>query len=203
MRALASALLIFAAADGGREDFDRSGTLPEGWASGVTGVGSPKWQIDVDATAPSGKQVLVQTGSGDFPWCINRLVTLRDGFVETRFKTLKGEEDQAGGLVWRFRDGDNYYLARANALEDNVTIFHVVSGRRRSFKSVDLKVAPKVWHTLRVEFVGPRFAVFLDGKRVLDAEDGTFKDGGAVGVWTKADSVTAFDAVGWGQVGAK
>ena len=120
-------------------------------------------------------------------------MAIKDGFVEVKFKPVSGRDDQAGGLIWRFADGDNYYVARANALEDNVTIYHTVAGKRSSFKNVDAKVAGNVWHTLRVDFKGSHFTVSFDGKAVLEADDQTFAGAGAVGVWTKADSVTLFD----------
>ena len=111
---------------------------------------------------------------------------MKDGFVEVKFKALSGKEDQAGGVVWRLKDANNYYVARANALEDNVTIYHTINGRRTEKKRTSVKVAPNQWHALRVEFQGTHFAVIYDGKKVLDWEDGTFKDAGKVGVWTKA-----------------
>ncbi len=169
------------------------GRLSAGWVAGVTGAGSPKWSVETDATAPSKPNVLMQSGDGDYPWCVKKDAMLKDGFVEVKFKPLSGSEDQAGGIVWRWQDGGNYYVARANALEDNVTIYHTVNGSRRAFKNVDMKVAPNTWHKLRVDFSGNRFKVTLDGKLAIEATDDTFKAAGAVGVWTKADSVTSFD----------
>lgn len=99
--------------------------------------------------------------------------------------------------------GNNYYVARANALEDNVTIYHTVDGSRRQFKNVNIKVAPNQWHTLGVDFVGNQFKVTFDGKVAIEATDDTFKESGAVGVWTKADSVTIFDDFSYGQPGSK
>ena len=96
-------------------------------------------------------------------------------------------------MVWRAQDANNYYIARANALEDNVTIYHTIDGRRVSFQSISTKVAPAVWHTLRVDFHGNQFTVTFDGTKVIEASDDSFKDAGKVGVWTKADSVTLFD----------
>jgi hypothetical protein len=106
-----------------------------------------------------------------------------------------GKGDQGAGLVWRYRDQNNYYITRCNALEDNCTIYHVVNGRRVPFLNQKVKVASNVWHTLRVEAVDDHFVVTDDGKKVLDAKDGTFKEAGKVGLWTKADSVIAFDDV--------
>src|SRR5206468_11872820 len=125
--------------------------------------------------------------------CADTGASLADGFVQVKFKPVSGGEDQAGGLIWRFKDKDNYYIARANALEDNVTIYHTVKGVRRSFKNVNTKVTAKTWHTLRVDFKGEQFAVSYDGKKVIEARDTTFSGPGAVGVWTKADSATYFD----------
>ena len=105
-------------------DFDsvQVGTLPAGWIAGVTGRGAPRWIVERDPTAPSAPNVLKQSGSGTFPWCVLKATALADGFVEVRFKPVSGKEDQAGGVVWRWKDGDNYYVARANALEDNVSL---------------------------------------------------------------------------------
>src|SRR5205814_8494178 len=118
---------------------------------------------------------------------------LKDGFVEVKLKPVSGKEDQAGGVIWRVRDANNYYVARANALEDNVTIYHTINGRRVAFKSINKKVTSGVWHSLRVDFEGNKFTVSFDGKKVIEANDESFKDAGKVGMWTKADSVTLFD----------
>ena len=176
-------------------DFDKTsaGQLPAGWVGGVTGQGSPKWSVETDDTAPSKPNVLKQSGDGDYPWCVKKDVSLKDGFVEVKFKPISGSEDQAGGIIWRWQDGDNYYIARANALEDNVTIYHTVKGSRRAFKNVNMKVASNQWHTLRVDFAGNKFTVTLDGQVAIEATDDTFSESGAIGVWTKADSVTLFD----------
>lgn len=181
-------------------DFDKTsvGQLPDEWVGGVTGQGSPKWSVEADTTAPSQPNMLKQSGDGDYPWCVKKDVLLKDGFVEVKFKPISGNEDQAGGIIWRWQNGDNYYIARANALEDNVTIYHTVKGSRRSFKNVNMKVSDNQWHTLRVDFMGNRFKVTLDGKVALEATDDMFKESGAVGVWTKADSVTLFDDFSFG-----
>lgn len=181
-------------------DFDKvsAGQLPADWVGGVTGQGSPKWSVEADATAPSKPNVLKQSGQGTYPWCVKKDVSLKDGFVEVKFKPISGNEDQAGGLIWRWQDGDNYYITRANALEDNVTIYHTVKGSRRAFKNVNMKVVSKQWHTLRVDFTGSKFKVTFDGKVAIEATDDTFKEAGAIGVWTKADSVTLFDDFSFG-----
>ena len=89
-------------------DQDNSGALPAGWRAGVTGRGSPQWAVATDATAPSTPHVLKQSGSGTFPWCVRTDASFADGHVEVKFKAISGREDQAGGLLWRFKDGDNY-----------------------------------------------------------------------------------------------
>ncbi len=110
-----------------------------------------------------------------------------------RAKPLSGEVDQGFGLVWRYKDADNYYITRCNADEDNCTIYHVEKGSRRAFQNKGTKVATNTWHTLKMEAKGDHFTVWFDGTKVLDAKDETFKDAGKVGLWTKADSVIAFD----------
>ncbi len=196
------ALLVFCTnARAETQNFDETkvGQLPDHWLAGVTGSGAAKWSVVEDATAPSKPHVLKQSGQGTFPWCVKKDVALQDGFVAVKFKPVAGKEDQAGGLIWRWQDGDNYYISRANALEDNVTIYHTVKGHRVSFKSIDIKVASGEWHSLRVDFKGKKFSVTFDGKKVIEAEDETFSKPGAVGVWTKADSVTLFDDFAFGK----
>ncbi len=170
---------------------DVVGQAPAGWTCGVTGRGTPRWTVESDPGAPAGK-VLRQSGSATFAWCVTGDATLADGSVETRFKPLSGKEDQAGGVVWRWKDGDTYYVARANALENNVSLYYTARGIRKTLKYVDAPVAAGQWHTLRVEFAGTRISVSLDGKRLIDFTDDHIAGAGRVGVWTKADSVTAF-----------
>jgi hypothetical protein len=181
-------------------DQGHPGALPVGWVSGVTGRGTPLWAVATDPSAPSQRQVLLQSGSGTFPWCVKSGTALADGFVEVKFKPISGQEDQAGGLVWRWKDGDNYYVARANALEGNVSLYYTERGSRKTIQYVDAPVARAQWHTLHVDFIGSRIAVSLDGKRYIELDDRHIVGPGAVGVWTKADSVTAFDDFSFGPV---
>ena len=174
-------------------DQDAVGSLPGGWTAGVTGRGAPKWAVEKDPTAPSPPNVLKQSGAGTFPWCVKKQTALTDGVVEVKFKPISGSDDAAGGVVWRWKDGDNYYVARANALENNVSLYYTQNGRRNTIKYVDAPVAKNQWHTLRVEFSGRRIQVALDGKVYIEIDDDHIVGPGAVGVWTKADSVTAFD----------
>jgi len=175
-----------------------AGKLPPGWQQGVTGNGSPRWEVRADPSAPTRPNVLEQSGSGSFPWCVLPGAKLENGFVEVRFKAISGKQDQAGGVVWRWKDGDNYYVARANALENNVSLYYTEKGRRITIKYVDAPVQTNTWHTLRVEFDLKKIRVSLNGKTYIDVVDEHIKGDGAVGLWTKADSVTAFDDFRYG-----
>ncbi len=176
-------------------NFDKSdvGKAPNGWTATQTGSGQAQWAVVQDATAPSKPNVLKQSGQAAFPLCLKDDTSIKDGAVEVKFKALSGREDQAAGLVWRAKDANNYYVARANALESNVTVYHTINGRRTETKRVRMAVAANQWQTLRVEFQGSHFTVSLNGQRALEWDDDTFKEAGKVGVWTKADSVTVFD----------
>lgn len=181
-------------------DFDQHavGAPPEGWICGVTGKGAPRWTVERDAGAPGAHNVLKQSGQGAFPWCVLKRSSLADGYVQVRFKPLSGREDQAGGVVWRWKDGNHYYVARANALENNVSLYYTEGGMRKTIKYVDAPVAGNAWHTLRVEFSGRRIKVVLDGVACIELDDGHIEGAGSVGVWTKADSVTLFDDFAYG-----
>jgi hypothetical protein len=179
------------------------GTLPPGWLAQITGPGEPKWSIDKDDSFPGRPLVLKQsawTPKPSYPLCVKPGVSLKDGFVEVKFKPLSGTNDQAAGVVWRYWDTNNYYVLRANALEDNVVLYKVEQGKRKALDivgrvggyGVKQEVPGQQWSTLRVQFQGPRFRAFLNGKELFAVEDATFPEAGAVGVWTKADSVTLF-----------
>ncbi len=171
----------------------KPGAAPAGWTATQTGSGTAKWAIEKDDSAPSKPNVLKQSGQATFPVCIKNDPSLKDGFVEVKFKPVAGKEDQAGGVIWRVQDSNNYYISRANALEDNVTIYNTINGKRVAFKNINTKVTSGVWHTLRVDFKGNKFTVTFDGTKVIEATDASFANAGKVGVWTKADSVTLFD----------
>jgi hypothetical protein len=201
MTASASLTVLGASAawcDTANFDRDTAASPPKGWSCGVTGRGTPKWLVEADSGAPSGPHVLKQSGSGAFPWCVLQSSAIADGFVEVKFKSISGKEDQAGGVVWRWKDGDNYYVARANALENNVSLYYTERGRRNTLKYVDAPVALNAWHTLRVEYQGARMKVMLNGKTYIELEDTHITGPGSVGVWTKADSITAFDDFAFG-----
>lgn len=175
--------------------------LPAGWQSGITGHGTAKWEVVADDSASSKPNALKQSGEATFCWAAKTDAALKDGFVEVKIKPMSGREDQAGGIVWRFKDANNYYVVRVNALEGNVVLYKTVEGKRSSLQikgrmfgyGMDAAVPGGKWNTLRVEFAGKLFSVSLNGKRLFEVEDETFTAAGGVGVWTKADSVTLFD----------
>ena len=187
-------------------DSAKPGELPAGWTGTKTGKGEPKWAVADDDTAPSKPNVLKQSGEATYPVALKDDSNLKDGFVEVKFKSVGGKEDQAGGVIWRAKDADNYYIARANALEDNVVLYKTEDGKRKALDivgrkggyGVEEKVASGRWHTLRVEFAGNGFKVIYDGKHLFDVEDATFTAAGKVGLWTKADSVIVFDDFSFG-----
>ena len=183
------------------------GRLPRGWSVGMThDGGAPRWEIVRDESAPSPPYVFAQLSqdrtAGRFPLAILDRITIVDGSVSVAFKTVDGAVDQAGGIIWRFQDANNYYIVRANALEDNVVLYKVENGVRQSISAKGLpsrsygvkRVIPRGrWNTLKIEFQGSSFIVFLNGERIFETEDQTFTKAGRTGLWTKADSVTYFD----------
>ncbi len=174
------------------------GALPADFSSARTGRGAlGKWEVRADETAPSKPNVLAQTSDDStdyrFPIAVSNEGAFKDLELSVKFKAVSGSVDQAGGLVFRYLDENNYYIVRANALENNYTLYHVIKGSRRQFASANLKVTPKQWHELKVVCVGNQIACFFDSQQVIQATDETFKEAGKVGIWTKADSVTYFD----------
>jgi hypothetical protein len=179
-------------------DADPADAPPAGFAFARTGKGAEgRWLVKAVPDAPSGGKVLAQT-DGDatdyrFPVAVADAPVLKDLRLSVRCKPVAGKVDQGCGLVFRYRDADSYYVARANALEDNVRLYRVVKGRRSQVAGWDGQVTGGAWHELRVEARGERLRVSFDGREVIDATDATFADGGKVGVWTKADSIIYFD----------
>jgi len=185
---------------------DAIGATPKGWTATKTGKGDPKWTIEQDKTALSNSKVVKQSGRATYPLLLKDDADIKDGFIQIKFKAVAGSEDRAGGVVWRARDANNYYVARANALEDNVVLYKTVEGGRSALDIIGRKggygvavsVPANEWLTLRVEFKGSRFCVLYNGQQLFEVEDSTFPDAGKVGLWTKADSVTLFDEVTYG-----
>ncbi|MGH7176323.1 MAG: family 16 glycoside hydrolase [Tepidisphaeraceae bacterium] len=195
------AVLLFAGSpDKTQINFDDApvGKPPEGFSTALTGGGGAvAWSVVDDPTAPSGKHVLAQTSADDtdnrFPLCVFDDLTAKDVEVSVRFKPVSGKVDQAGGIVIRYKDKDNYYITRANALEDNVRLYKVVKGDRKQFAGKSTKVSSNEWHTLALSARGQHFVVSFDGEKLFEADDPTFDQPGKIGLWTKADSVTHFD----------
>jgi hypothetical protein len=185
---------------------DKIGSAPANWTVTKTGRGEAKWTVEADVTAPSKGSVLKQAGVATYPLALKTGTALQNGFVETKFKALAGKEDRAAGLVWRAQDANNYYVVRANALEDNVVLYKTANGQRIELRStkgdtygVKAPVPPNQWHTLRVDFSGSRFVVTYNGKPLFEVDDATFKGAGMVGLWTKSDSVIVFDGFAHGE----
>ena len=188
-------------------DNAKPGVAPPRWSVAMTHTGgSPKWEVRADESAPSKPNVLAQVSNdataGRFPLAIWNGASLRNGTVSVKFKTVSGDVDQGAGLVWRYRDPNNYYIVRANALENNVVLYKVENGERRSLapkgsasKTYGMKheVPKQTWSTLSVSFHGTLFTVSFDGQKLFDVEDSTFSGAGKTGLWTKSDSVIYFD----------
>ena len=174
------------------------GGPPLSFDVGLTGKGGPvRWVLLEDASALNGPTVLAET-SGDatsnrFPLAILKGFAARDVEVSVRFKPISGKVDQAAGLMVRLQDESNYYIARANALEDNVRLYKVVDGKRQQFAGVAIEVPGGKWQQLGLRIEGARLTVLLDGQELFHASDQTFTQAGRVGLWTKADSLTHFD----------
>ena len=207
MLCAASALAQICMAETINFDAAVSGTLPAGWTVAMTHKGgAPKWEVLKDDSAPSKPNVFAQVSkdstAGRFPLAVYDKASLKDGSLTVKFKAISGVADQAAGLVWRYKDPENYYIVRANALEDNVVLYKVEKGERIALApkgtpsktyGVKHRVPKLTWNTLSVSFQANVFTVSFDGQKLFDVEDPTFTGAGKVGLWTKADSVTYFD----------
>jgi hypothetical protein len=179
-------------------DQDPVGKLPANFTSALTGRGTiGQWAVMKDDSAPSPPNVLAQVSQDPtdyrFPLAIVEETNYKDLALSVKFKTISGKVDQGAGLVFRLKDKDNYYIVRANALEDNFRLYHVVKGRRVQFAGANLKVTSNTWHVIKVEARGNEFKCFYDAQLKITAKDDTFKEAGKIGLWTKADSVIHFD----------
>lgn len=188
-------------------DKDKTQALPAGWLSEHSGQGAKgNWQVEADPTAPSKPNVLAQTSADPtgyrFPLAIVDNTSYKDLEISVRFKTLSGKEDQGAGLVWRYRDTNNYYIVRANALENNVVLYKMENGKRISLAPKGTpaktyggkaKVPGNAWNQLSVKASGNLFTVSLNDQKLFEVEDSTLPQAGKVGLWTKADSVIHFD----------
>jgi hypothetical protein len=178
---------------------DDVGKVPAGWKADKTGKGEGSvWKVVADDTAPSKSgYALAQTAespSALFNLCVADEPGPKDVEISVAFKAVKGKKDQGGGLVWRYQDANNYYVARMNPLEDNYRVYKVIAGKRIQLETKeDLKVPVGEWHTLRIKHVGDHIECFLDDKKQLDAKDKEIDKAGKVGLWTKADAQSHFD----------
>jgi hypothetical protein len=202
MIAITTALIpLAAAAQEGSTNVDIAkmpvGGLPTDFTSSRTGQGAQaQWSVVKDTTA-SGGQAIAQTSQDQtdyrFPLAIYKSISAKNVEVTVRFKPVSGKIDQAGGIAVRLATPEDYYVVRANALEDNVRFYRVVKGNRQQISSANMKVAKNQWHTLALRAADDRFTVSFDGKQLYTATDRTFGEPGSVALWTKADSVTHFD----------
>lgn len=180
-------------------DFEsaRVGATPPGFATDLTGGGGAiAWVVSEDASAPSGRHVLAQTSADDtsyrFPLCVYEKLEARDVRVTVKVKPISGKVDEAAGIVLRYAP-ENYYIVRVNALEDNINLYETVKGKRTALLETPLKVLAGEWHTLGFEAKGRHLKASWDGKILAEIDDDSLAGPGKVGLWTKADSVSAFD----------
>jgi hypothetical protein len=184
---------------------DTAGAPPAGFTIATTGKGeAARWVVEKAPQGETGNVVVQRSTTGSsmrFPLLVFDKVRAADVDLSVRFQSISGKEDQAAGLVWRYKNADNYYIVRANALEDNVVLYKVEGGKR-----IDLPLKGKgrtygakapvpkgKWNTLAVSARGNLFTVTLNGAVLYEVEDATFKEAGLTGLWTKADSVMMFD----------
>ena len=175
------------------------GKTPPDFGTALTGSGEPiSWIVQEDPSAPS-RKTLTQTSQDDtdyrFPLCVYKRFSAKDLDVSVQFKTVSGKVDQAAGIVVRFLDKDNYYVVRANALEDNINLYKVVNGKRIQFAGKGVKVSSGIWHKMELKVKGSQFEVLFDDRPLFKAANDAIKDPGEIGFWTKADSVTSFDSL--------
>jgi hypothetical protein len=199
--AIPMAVLAQGAAAGKTYSFDQdaAGKPPAGFSLARTkNIGKAGiWVVEAQKDAPSGGKALAQVDKDEtnarYPLAVAGEDAPADLRLSVKCKAVSGEVDQACGLVFRYKDANNYYITRSNVLEENVRLYHVKDGKRTQFATWDGPVPGKVWNELVAEAKGDTFRIYFNGKKVIEAQDKTFSGGGKVGLWTKADSVTYFD----------
>ena len=208
---LASVIVTSALLVGGSDEFAQSaativsvataeiGHPPAQFDFARTGQGAPsRWTVVSDASA-SPNRVIEQSSTDRtdyrFPLAIYKPIVAKNVEVSVRFKPVSGRVDQAGGIAVRVLDADNYYVVRANALENNVRFYRVVKGRRAQIDGVNIEVTSNVWHALALKAEGDKFTIMFEGKTLFTTSDRTFASAGKIGLWTKSDSVTRFDQI--------
>ncbi len=179
-------------------DSDENGKIPNGFSNQMTGKGGlGKWEVIKDGKAPSISNVIAQTSQENFGYYFSMVINENEDYedfeLKVKFKGVAGREDQGGGPVWRYRDSNNYYIARANPLENNYRVYKVVNGKRIKMDSARLKVTSDEWHTINIIAHKDHIQCFYDGQLYLEVNDDTFQKEGKIGLWTKADAVTYFD----------
>ena len=190
-------------------DKDKAGKAPKGWSIQQTRPTETMatWQVLADKFAPSKGNVLALTKSKNYNGTYNLAIADKSSFkdldVTVMSKAVTGEEDQGGGPIWRCKDKDNYYICRFNPLESNFRVYFVKDGKRKQLASANIETQPGKWYAVRARMVGNHITCHLDGKKLLDVKDDTFKDAGMVGLWTKADAVTSFDDLAVMKANAK
>ena len=180
-------------------DTDKVGAVPDGWSIRSThpGPAQATWQVSADRTAPSKPNVLTivkAPGKGSsFNLAVRDDIRLKDVEISVRIRPNSGKEDQGGGLVWRCKDENNYYICRINPLESNFRVYRVVDGKRVELQSARVKTQAGKWYILRVLMVGEQITCMLDDAKLLQVTDGTLRESGTVGLWSKADAASSFD----------
>ena len=198
--AVAAMSVLSANAEDWKFEDAKMGELPQGWSAAKTGEGAGSvWKVLEDATAPAGPKVLAQTSSDGqgslFNLCVSAEPRLTDVEINLSLKAVSGTIDQGGGPIWRYQDANNYYIARVNPLEDNFRVYKVIGGKRTQLATAAVKAESGQWHTIRVVHRGRDVQCWLNDKLLLEAQDDAISRAGQIGLWTKADAVTSFDAI--------
>jgi hypothetical protein len=182
-------------------DTNWAGSVPKGWKAAETaGAGkAAKWQVVQDSGAASGTRAVAITTNENRGQTYNLLIAEKTSYrsvhIRVMVKAIGGKEDQGGGLIWRAKDADNYYVARWNPLEDNFRVYAVKDGKRKQLGTADVKVDRMAWHEIAITQRDTRIVASLDGNELIDVDDSTFIEPGKVGLWVKADGKTVFDNV--------
>lgn len=184
-------------------DFEtfKAGKLPSGWSQFFTGEGGTDWKVTNDNGNKVMAQLFSENPNKHFNIVVNDQIMAKDMELTVRLKGISGKEDQGGGFVWRFIDQNNYYIVRANPLEDNMVLYKMENGKRTDLplvgkgKTYGVKVPTMglTWHTIKLDIKSNLFTVYMDNVELFKVEDSTFPNAGKVGLWTKADAVTYFD----------
>jgi hypothetical protein len=182
-------------------DKQKVGAVPTGWkVAETTGKGKPgKWEVIADTTAPSAPNIVALTKTQNTGNTFNLLMAegpiLKDLDLEVKVKVISGKNNQGSGLLWRAIDPNNYYLARWTPLSNNFRVYCIKDSKPRQLATVNVKIDPKAWHTIKINHQGDKIMAFLDGKKLIDVNDITLAKAGMIGLCTKADAAAAFDDI--------